>query len=88
MAAGYDAADWLHIAGRHEHVTTRGRIEIKAYPLRQVLADVLADVRGPQERREGLRRVLDAAAEHAGRGPCTAIPRWLGFGPALTARNR
>lgn len=88
VAAGYDAADWLHIADLHERITTRGRVEIKAYPLRQVLADVQADVRGPRTCREGLRRVLDAAAEATGGRQGMSIPRWLGFGPALTARNR
>ena len=87
MAAGYDAADWLHIADRHEQVTTRGRVEIKAYPLRPVLADVQAAERGPQPRRDCLQSVLREAAAISGQAPCKSIPRWLGFGPALTSRN-
>jgi hypothetical protein len=87
MAAGYDAADWLHIADRHEQTTTRGRVEIKAYPLRPVLADVQSGVRSPEERREGVRRILRKASEITGQPPRTLTPRWLGFGPALTARK-
>jgi hypothetical protein len=86
MAAGYDAADWLHIADRHEQTTTRGRVEIKAYPLRPVLADVQSGERGPHERRERLRRLIHLATGATGQTPDTSIPRWLGFGPALTAR--
>ncbi|MFE4829933.1 hypothetical protein [Streptomyces sp. NPDC056672] len=54
MAAGCDAADWLHIADRHEQTTARGRVDIKAYALRPVLAGVQTGVRSPEERREGV----------------------------------
>jgi|GEM_PF-3826488 len=87
VAAGCDAADWLHIADRHQQTSTRGRIEIWAYGLRPVLADIQAGVRGSQERREGLGRVLARAAEVTGQRPRILTPRWLGFGPALLQRN-
>ncbi|MGW3308147.1 hypothetical protein ACWDG9_16355 [Streptomyces sp. NPDC001073] len=85
-AAGLDAADWLHIADRHQQTTTRGRIEIWAYPLRPVLGDVTSGVRGPEARREDLRRLLNKASEITRQQPRTLTPRWLGFGPVLTAR--
>ncbi|MFI6883799.1 hypothetical protein [Streptosporangium canum] len=87
VAAGCDAADWLHIAERHQQTTARGRVEIWAYALRPMLADVQSGARGPQERRESLARVLATAAEIMGQRPRTLIPRWLGFGPALLQRN-
>ncbi|MCX5434740.1 hypothetical protein OHU11_41920 (plasmid) [Streptomyces sp. NBC_00257] len=83
MAAGCDAADWLHITDRHEQTTARGRGDNKAYALRPVLADVQTGVRSPEERREGLRRVLLKAGEVTGQTPRTLTPRWLGFGPVL-----
>ena len=87
QAVGLDAADWLHIADRHQQTATRGRIEIWAYPLRPVLGDVTSGVRGPEERREGLRRLLHRASEVTAQNPHTYTPRWLGFGPVLTARR-
>ncbi|MEU3399454.1 hypothetical protein [Streptomyces filamentosus] len=87
VAAGYDATDWLHIAERHQLTSSRGRVEVWAYPLRPVLADVTSDVRAPEDRREGVRRVLRAAGELTGQAPRTLTPRWLGFGPALTSRK-
>jgi hypothetical protein len=86
-AAGYDAADWLHISDRHQLASERGRVTIWAYPLRPVLADVRNGVRGPEDRREGLRRILRKAGELTGQAPRTLTPRWLGFGPALTAQK-
>lgn len=85
--AGLDAADWLHISDRHQQASTRGRVEIQAYPLRPVLADVQTGVRSPEERREGVRRILRKAQEITGQEPRTLTPRWLGFGPILTARK-
>ncbi|MFF4409768.1 hypothetical protein [Streptomyces sp. NPDC001404] len=87
LAAGYDAADWLHIADRHQLRRARGRVEITAYPLRPVLADVQAGVRAPEDRREGIRRAVRKAGELTGQAPRTLTPRWLGFGPALTSRR-
>ncbi|WP_333745706.1 hypothetical protein [Streptomyces sp. IBSBF 2950] len=86
-AAGYDAADWLHISDRHQLTSTRGRVTIWAYPLRPVLADVQSGVRGPEDRREGVRRILRKAGEFTGQTPHTLTPRWLGFGPVLTLRK-
>ncbi|WP_440107541.1 hypothetical protein [Streptosporangium sp. H16] len=87
MVAGYDAADWLHIADCHQQTSTRGRVEIWAYALRPVLADIQSGVRGPQERREGLARVLATTAEVTGQQPRILLACWLGFGPTLLQRN-
>ncbi|WP_435245220.1 hypothetical protein [Streptomyces tendae] len=86
-AAGCDATDWLHIADRHQLTSARGRVTVWAYPLRPVLADVEGGVRGPAERRDGIRRLLHAAAERTGQAPRTYAPPWLGFGPLLAARR-
>jgi hypothetical protein len=89
LAAPLDAADWLEITGRHVQASHRGRIEILAHPLRPILADVQAGVRAPEDRRAGVQRLLDKAAELC-RQPHlhgTAIPRWLGVGPDLTGRR-
>ncbi|AEM89018.1 hypothetical protein [Streptomyces violaceusniger] len=83
MTAGMDTADWLHVADRHEMVSSRGRLKIKAYPLRPVLADVQGGVRAPEELRESVRRLLRVAGEITGQVPRTLTPRWMGFGPVL-----
>ncbi|MEV7681587.1 hypothetical protein AB0O64_23980 [Streptomyces sp. NPDC088341] len=85
--AGLDAADWLHISDLHQQTSTRGQVETWAYALRPVLADVQAGVRSPEERREGVRRILRKAQEITGQEPRTLTPRWLGFGPVLTTRK-
>jgi len=87
MTGGLDAADWLHIAKRNEQSSSRGRVKIKAYPLRPVLADVQSGIRGTEKQRENLRRLLQKAAEVTGHTPRTLTPRWLGFGPDLTNRK-
>lgn len=87
LAHGLDFADWLHIGDRHCQHTTRGRIAIQAYALRPVLADVQAGVRSPDDRRAGLRRFLECAAERTGQTPVPGLPRWLGVGPALLNRK-
>ncbi|MFF2522471.1 hypothetical protein [Streptomyces liangshanensis] len=89
LAAPLDAADWLEITGRHVQVSHRGRIEILAHPLRPILANVQAGVRAPEDRRAGVQRVLDKAAELCGQPHLhsTAIPRWLGVGPDLINRR-
>jgi hypothetical protein len=87
LAAGLDAADWLHIGDRHATMTYRGRVRIEAYPLRPILADVQGGERGPQERRANLRRVIDAAAAHTGQVAVPGLPRWPGFGPRLLNRR-
>lgn len=87
LGAGLDAADWLHIGDRHCEHSERGRIRVQAYALRPVLADVQAGERGPEERREGIRRVIRRAAEITGGRPRTLTPRWLGFGPTLATRK-
>ncbi|MGV9427133.1 hypothetical protein ACWDO7_22955 [Streptomyces sp. NPDC003656] len=83
LSLGLDAADWLHIGDRHAQITTRGRIRIEAYALRQVRADVQADVRAPQDHRAGILRLLECAHDT----PRPEIPRWLGVGPALLAQT-
>ncbi|MFF5045621.1 hypothetical protein [[Kitasatospora] papulosa] len=83
LAAGLDFADWLDLTEAHCDVTTRGRIEIQAYALRPILADVTSGCRAPDERREGLQRILRCAAETTGQTPRPGFPRWYGVGPTL-----
>ncbi|WP_328434523.1 hypothetical protein [Streptomyces sp. NBC_00425] len=83
LAAGMDSADWLHIGDRHCTTSHRGRIRIEAYRLRPVLADVQAGERSPEDRRAGIRRILDCAAEQTGTTIPAGVPRWVGFGPHL-----
>lgn len=87
MAAGLDAADWLDLTIRHQQDSTRGRIVIKAHPLRPILADVQAGARAEDGLREAVLRCLRIAAQEAGRAPRATAPRWLGVGPVLTARR-
>lgn len=87
LAAGLDAADWLHIGDRHCEHSTRGRIDIQAYALRPVLADIRSGVRGPDDRRDGIRRFIACAAAETGQAPRPGVPRWLGMGPTLLARR-
>lgn len=87
VGAGLDASDWLHIGDRHAEHSTRGRIKVQAYPLRLVLADVQGGERSPEERRDGIRRFLNAYAAETGQAPRTLTPRWLGFGPTLVNRK-
>lgn len=87
LAAGLDGVDWLHIGDRHCQHTSRGRIAVQAYALRPVLADVQAGVRGPDDRRDGLLRVIACAAARTGQTPRPGVPRWLGMGPALLGRK-
>ncbi|WP_330479873.1 hypothetical protein OG301_39370 (plasmid) [Streptomyces platensis] len=87
LNAGLDVADWLHIGDQHCEHSTRGRIDIQAYALRPIFADVQAGVRGPEDRRDGLRRVIACAAEKTGQTPHPGVPRWLGVGPTLLNRK-
>lgn len=87
LAAGLDAADWLHIGDRHSTITHRGRIRIEAYPLRPILADVQTGERSPETRRAHLLRVIECAAAQTGQTPRPGLPRWAGFGPALLNRK-
>ncbi|MEU7323337.1 hypothetical protein ABZ682_22720 [Streptomyces griseoviridis] len=87
LASGLDCGDWLNIGNLHSTVTHRGRIRIEAYPLRPILADVQAGVRCPEDRRAGLRRLLECAAEQTGQTPVPGLPRWVGFGPVLLNRK-
>ncbi|MFD8609376.1 hypothetical protein [Streptomyces sp. NPDC059631] len=87
LAAGYDAADWLHISDRYQLSTERGRVKTWACQLRPVLADVQSGTRGPEDRREHVRRIVLKASELTGQAPRTLTPRWLGFGPALIFRK-
>lgn len=88
VAAGLDAADWLDLTIRHQQVSSRGRIVIKAHPLRPLLADVQGGAGAPADLREALLRCLRYAAQESGRAPRDIVPRWLGVGPVLTARRR
>jgi hypothetical protein len=57
---------------------------VQAFALRPILGDVQGGERGPEERREAIRRFMRAAA---GQVPRTLTPRWLGFGPTLVNRK-
>ncbi|MFE4329684.1 hypothetical protein ACFRQM_09530 [Streptomyces sp. NPDC056831] len=83
MAVGLDCADWLEIGDRHCQHSSRGRIDIQAYPLRPVLADVTGGIRAPEDRRDGVQRIIRCAAETTGQTPRPGVPRWLGVGPTL-----
>jgi hypothetical protein len=87
LGAGLDFADWLHIGDRHCEHSERGRIKVQAFALRPILADVENGERGPDERRDGLRRFLRAAAAETGQTPRLTRPQWLGFGPTLINRK-
>lgn len=87
LATGLDAADWLHIGDLNCTRTTRGRIRIEAYALRPVLAAVESGVRCDDDRRAGVQRFLDRAAEETGQRSRPGIPRWVGMGPALIGRR-
>lgn len=80
-ARGLDAADWLHILDRHADYISDGHAEARAYPLRRVLADITAGVRGPEQLREQLARVLRASLGR--QAAAAAPPPWCGTGPAL-----
>ncbi|MFE7963441.1 hypothetical protein ACFU0X_10365 [Streptomyces cellulosae] len=88
VAAGLDAADWMHIADLHQRTSWRGRFETWAYPLRPVLAAVHGDERAPDYRRDGLRRVVQKAAERTGQQPRAGRLRWLGFGPIVVRQRK
>ncbi|HEX5568574.1 MAG TPA: hypothetical protein VFY14_16895 [Streptomyces sp.] len=87
LAVGMDFADWLHIGDRHRQDSNRGRVAVQAYALRPILTDIQNGVRGPEDRREGLRRILRTAEEMTGQTAHTHTPRWLGFGPTLLNRK-
>ncbi|MFF4900519.1 hypothetical protein [Streptomyces sp. NPDC001068] len=87
LAAGLDAADWLHIGDLNCRRSTRGRFSTDAFALRPVLADVGNGVRSPEDRRAGILRVIERAAEETGRTARPGCPRWLGMGPDLLSRK-
>ncbi|BDT39485.1 hypothetical protein [Streptomyces yaizuensis] len=87
LASGLDAADWLDVTSRHERISRRGRVEIRAYALRPVFGDVQSGVRCLEDRREYLRGLIRTATEMTGRPTLPGIPRWQGVGPALTSRK-
>ncbi|MBZ6253575.1 hypothetical protein KVH27_35075 [Streptomyces olivaceus] len=88
LAQPLDAADWLHILGQHLERSTRGRINIDAYPLRPILADLQTGVRAPDEERVKLRRMVEMAADLTGQTPPAERPvRWVGVGPDLLTRK-
>lgn len=88
-AADMDIVDWFEIGGRHQQTSSRGRVEVTAYPLRPVLADVQAGVRGDQDLRARLWKVVTGYCDHYGQPHPPAEKRipWPGFGPTLRAKN-
>jgi hypothetical protein len=90
IAGALDCADWFHILDRHVSVHHRGRIRIQSYPLPPVRDDVVAGVRGPDELRGKLRRIVEIATEMKGgvppvTGSSGPLAPWTGVGPALLA---
>jgi hypothetical protein len=89
LAQPLDAADWLHITGRHVERRTRGRIRIDAHPLRPILADLQAGVRAPDDERVKLRRMVNMAADMTGQARPVERPiRWTGVGPDLLTSRK
>ncbi|MFJ4700458.1 hypothetical protein ACIP5N_22235 [Streptomyces sp. NPDC088768] len=88
LARGLDAWSWIEILTHHQRTTHRGRIEVRAHPLRQILADVERGHRGSEEYRASFVRLLADDAERAGRPPLPApgLPAWPGVGPLLWHR--
>jgi hypothetical protein len=88
LARGLDAWSWIEILTHCARTTHRGRIEVRAHPLRQVLADVERGYRGSEEHRASFARLLADDAARAGRPPLPApgIPAWAGVGPLLWQR--
>lgn len=84
LGAGLDAADWLHYGDRHAALSTRGAIQIEAYPLRPILADIQNGERAPEERRTQMTRFMAAAAADMGRPIDRSRSTWLGYGPIRT----
>ncbi|MFD7618582.1 hypothetical protein [Streptomyces sp. NPDC059802] len=86
LARGLDAWSWVEILTQSARTTHRGRIEVRAHPLRQVLADVERGHRGSEEYRAGFARMLADDAARGGRPPLSGIPAWPGVGPRLWHR--
>ncbi|MFD7919748.1 hypothetical protein ACFV3R_11030 [Streptomyces sp. NPDC059740] len=88
LARGLDAWSWIEILQQRARTTHRGRIEVRSYPLRQVLADVEQGYRGSEEHRANFARLLASDAVRAGRPPLPppGIPAWAGVGPVLWHR--
>ncbi|MFF7369800.1 hypothetical protein [Streptomyces tricolor] len=85
LGHGVDAWSWVEILRRTARTSHRGRIEVRARPLRQVLADIEAGFRGSEQLRAGFARLLAVDAARAGQPPLPApgIPAWAGVGPRL-----
>ncbi|RPE27257.1 hypothetical protein [Kitasatospora cineracea] len=88
LTSGSDAADWLHLTGRHRTDHFRGRIHTQAHPLRPIQADLARGDRAPENERDKLSRLLCSAAElaHQSRPLDRPLPRWVGVGPTLLNR--
>lgn len=81
LGLSLDGADWLHYADRHAAISHRGAIEIQAYPLRPILADIHNGEGAPDERRAALARFVNAYAAETGTRPKPGRSTWLGYGP-------
>ncbi|MFD5079498.1 hypothetical protein [Streptomyces sp. NPDC058371] len=90
LARRVDAWSWIEILHRNARTSHRDRIEVRAYPLREVLADVEAGQRGCELRRADFARLLADDAARDGRIPLPApgIPAWVGVGPRLHHQHR
>lgn len=88
-ARGFDLADWLFVPSRYRTEHVRGRVTTQAYPLRPILADVLAGRRADETDRARTMGILDAACDLKGRPRPTMsdfLGPWGGVGPALLGR--
>lgn len=90
IARGFDCVDWLFVPGRYRTDHERGRVRIQAYPLRPILADVLAGRRADESDRARTMSVFDAAADLKGK-PRPALSDfrgpWGGVGPVVLGKD-
>lgn len=85
VAAELDSADYFEILGRSAQKFERGRAKVLAHPLRQVLADLEAGVRAPNQLREAYRNAVCVVEPLRGQNVLNVLDLWFGVGPTLLA---
>jgi hypothetical protein len=80
QARGLDLADWLHIPLNHRTESQRGRVQVQAFALRGIHADVLGGVRACDQQRD----TVHGYNGESGTGP---VGKWLGVGPGMLNRQ-
>ena len=80
LAHGCDLADWLHVPLRHRTEHQRGRVQVQAFALRGIHADILGGVRACDRERD----TVHGYNGDSGTGP---VGTWLGVGPAMLNRQ-